>query len=193
MGIGTLNIILLAAGAIVSVVSYIMPEMGSELEQIDPEVTKKQIRELIDKEMKDVKSQVSDIVEETSQYSVEKTERALERLTNEKINAVSEYTDTVMEDIHKSHEEVVFLYDMLNSKHEDLKETASAVSAGVKEARVVEEALANASSQAETTLAEQKKSESRKGRGVEESRSNDMSDDESAQSEEQLEGEVFHS
>ena len=130
MGIGTLNIILLAAGAIVSVVSYIMPEMGSELEQIDPEVTKKQIRELIDKEMKDVKTQVSDIVEETSQYSVEKTERALERLTNEKISAVSEYTDTVMEDIHKSHEEVVFLYDMLNSKHEDLKETASAVSAG---------------------------------------------------------------
>ncbi|MBR6316128.1 MAG: hypothetical protein IKR58_03910 [Lachnospiraceae bacterium] len=195
MGIGTLNIILLAAGAIVSVVSYIMPEMGSELEQIDPEVTKKQIRELIDKEMKDVKEQVSDIVEETSQYSVEKTERALERLTNEKINAVSEYTDTVMEDIHKSHEEVVFLYDMLNSKHEDLKETVSAVSAGVKEARVVEEALANASSQAENTLAQQKKSESRKDRMVSESLGNDRSEEEEAgaQEQEQVEGEVFHS
>ncbi|MCR5418197.1 MAG: hypothetical protein K6E84_04705 [Lachnospiraceae bacterium] len=130
-----LNIILLIAGAIVFIVSFIMPEMGSELEQVDPQLTRKQIRDMIDKEMGTVKDQVSEIVEETSNYSVEKTERALERLTNEKISAVSEYSDTVLEDIHKSHEEVMFLYDMLNNKHEDLKETASEVSTSVKKAK----------------------------------------------------------
>ena len=65
---------------------------------------------------------------------MEKTERGLERLTNEKMTAVSEYAQTVLEDIHKNHEEVMFLYDMLNNKHENLKETATEVSMAVKEA-----------------------------------------------------------
>ena len=58
-----LNIILLIAGAIVFIVSFIMPEMGSELEQVDPQLTRKQIRDMIDKEMGTVKDQVSEIVE----------------------------------------------------------------------------------------------------------------------------------
>gem|GEM_PF-88086 len=166
-----LSIVLIAAGAIIFIISFIMPEMGSELDQIDPQLTRKQIKEMIDKEMTGVRDQVSEIVEETSNYSVEKTERALERLTNEKISAVSEYSDTVMEDIHKSHEEVMFLYDMLNNKHEDLKETASAVSASVKEARVAEEALQNASMEVRS----------------------DIMKEEPAEEEEQAEEQAFHS
>lgn len=73
-------------------------------------------------------------MDETVHYSMEKTERGLERLTNEKMTAVSEYAQTVLEDIHKNHEEVMFLYDMLNDKHENLKETATEVSMAVKEA-----------------------------------------------------------
>ena len=86
--------------------------------------------------MKNVRSQVADAVDETVHYSMEKTERGLERLTNEKMTAVSEYAQTVLEDIHKNHEEVMFLYDMLNNKHENLKETATEVSMAVKEASV---------------------------------------------------------
>lgn len=52
------------------------------------------------------------------------------------MTAVSEYAQTVLEDIHKNHEEVMFLYDMLNNKHENLKETATEVSMAVKEASV---------------------------------------------------------
>ncbi len=152
----SIQIILIIAGAIIFIISFIMPEMGSELEQVDPELTQKQIKDMIRKEMGSVKDQVSEIVEETSNYSVEKTERALERLTNEKISAVSEYSDTVMEDIHKSHEEVMFLYDMLNNKHEDLKQAVSEVSASVKEARVTEEALQNASMDAKSEISREK-------------------------------------
>ncbi len=149
---GALEIILIIAGAMIFIISFIMPEMGSELEQVDPQITKKQISDMIEKELKDVKEQVSEIVDETSTYSVEKTERALERLTNEKITAVSEFSETVLEDIHKSHEEVMFLYDMLNTKHEDLKEEASKVSASVKAAREAREELETASEQAVDTL-----------------------------------------
>ena len=41
--------------------------------------------------MKNVRSQVADAVDETVQYSMEKTERGLERLTNEKMTAFADY------------------------------------------------------------------------------------------------------
>ena len=100
------------------------------------QLTQEKLQELLQEEMKNVRSQVADAVDETVHYSMEKTERGLERLTNEKMTAVSEYAQTVLEDIHKNHEEVMFLYDILNNKHENLKETATEVSMAVKEASV---------------------------------------------------------
>ena len=73
-------------------------------------------------------------MEETSEDVVEKAERSLERLTNEKIMAVNEYSDTVLQEIHKNHEEAMFLYDMLNNKHANIKDTVSKVDKAVKAA-----------------------------------------------------------
>ena len=130
----TLEILLLILGAVIFIASFIVPESKSELDAADRQLTQEKLQELLQEEMKNVRSQVADAVDETIHYSMEKTERGLERLTNEKMTAVSEYAQTVLEDIHKNHEEVMFLYDMLNNKHENLKETATEVSMAVKEA-----------------------------------------------------------
>lgn len=130
----TLEILLLILGAVIFIASFIVPESKSELDAADKQLTQEKLQELLQEEMKNVRSQVTDAVDETVHYSMEKTERGLERLTNEKMTAVSEYAQTVLEDIHKNHEEVMFLYDMLNNKHENLKETATEVSMAVKEA-----------------------------------------------------------
>ena len=130
----TLEIILIVLGAIVFVASFVVPETKSELEEVDKQLTKEQIQEMLKEEMKQVQQQVSDVIDETVTYSVEKSERAIERMTNEKIQAISEYSGTVLTDIHKNHEETMFLYDMLNDKHENLKTVASEVSKAVKEA-----------------------------------------------------------
>lgn len=132
----TLEILLLILGAVIFIASFIVPESKSELDAADKQLTQEKLQELLQEEMKNVHSQVADAVDETVHYSMEKTERGLERLTNEKMTAVSEYAQTVLEDIHKNHEEVMFLYDMLNNKHENLKETATEVSMAVKEASV---------------------------------------------------------
>ena len=132
----TLEILLLILGAVIFIASFIVPESKSELDAADRQLTQEKLQELLQEEMKNVRSQVADAVDETVHYSMEKTERGLERLTNEKMTAVSEYAQTVLEDIHKNHEEVMFLYDMLNNKHENLKETATEVSMAVKEASV---------------------------------------------------------
>ena len=127
-------ILTLILGAVIFIASFIVPESKSELDAADRQLTQEKLQELLQEEMKNVRSQVADAVDETVHYSMEKTERGLERLTNEKMTAVSEYAQTVLEDIHKNHEEVMFLYDMLNDKHENLKETATEVSMAVKEA-----------------------------------------------------------
>lgn len=132
----TLEILLLILGAVIFIASFIVPESKSELDAADKQLTQEKLQELLQEEMKNVRSQVADAVDETVHYSMEKTERGLERLTNEKMTAVSEYAQTVLEDIHKNHEEVMFLYDMLNNKHENLKETATEVSMAVKETSV---------------------------------------------------------
>ena len=47
----------------------------------------------------------------------------MERDTNEKIMAISEYSDSVMEKLEKMNHEVTFLYSMLGDKHTQLNET----------------------------------------------------------------------
>lgn len=130
----TMEIILLIAGGIIFTLSFIIPVKKEEVSEGTKELVKEEIRELVEEEVGEIKGKVSDIVEETVNYSVEKTERSLERLSNEKIMAVSEYSDTVLEEINKNHTEVMFLYDMLNDKHQNLKAVVSEVEKAVKEA-----------------------------------------------------------
>ncbi len=113
------EIVLLILGAVFFTVSFFIPDNRKEEERI----TEEEIKALIEKEMEAAKSRIDDMVEETVNYSVEKTERALERLSNEKIMAVDEYSETVLKKINDNHNEAVFLYDMLNDKDEKLKNT----------------------------------------------------------------------
>ncbi len=57
---------------------------------------------------------------------LERGERELEKLTNEKIMAVEEYSGAVLEQIARNHQESMFLYDMLNEKYEELKKSLRA-------------------------------------------------------------------
>lgn len=136
-----LEIVLLAGGAIIFVLSFLIPAKGRNSEEALG-LAREEIKELVAGEMGQIKSQVDGTVDEAIIYAMEKTERSLERLSNEKIMAVSEYSDTVLAEIHKNHQEVMFLYDMLNDKHINLKNTASEVDKTAKEAEAaVKEAV----------------------------------------------------
>ena len=129
-----LEVILLIVGIVIFIGSFLLPAGRSDAARIDTDAAKQEIHGLIEEEMKTVRAQVQDKVEETSEDVVEKAERSLERLTNEKIMAVNEYSDTVLQEIHKNHEEAMFLYDMLNNKHANIKDTVSKVDKAVKAA-----------------------------------------------------------
>ncbi|MCR5654323.1 MAG: hypothetical protein K6G07_01605 [Lachnospiraceae bacterium] len=135
-----LEIILLILGVVIFIASFIIPEqMGGDKDATDVSVSGEMIDAMIDEKMKDAKSTLKDTVDETVNYAVEKSERSLERLSNEKIAAVSEFSETVMSDIHQSHQEVLFLYDMLHDKQKNLHDTvieADKAEAAVKEAQI---------------------------------------------------------
>ncbi len=132
-----MEIILLVIGVAVLLTGFIIPEKGDGDTRVNKELAKAEIKELVDEEMKEIKQQVDDTVEEAVSYAMEKTERSLERISNEKIMAVNEYSDTVLAEIHKNHQEVMFLYDMLNDKHTSLKQTATVVEKKAKEAEAI--------------------------------------------------------
>lgn len=130
---GILEIVLLLIGGAIFVAGFVIPVKKEEVSEETKTLAKKEIEDMVAKEMEGIRSHVDDVVGEAVEYSMEKTERSLERLSNEKIMAVNEYSDTVLQEIHKNHEEVMFLYDMLNDKHTNLKNTVTEVNRTVKE------------------------------------------------------------
>lgn len=132
-----IEILLLIIGVCVFLFSFLVP--GKEKTDLSQtrELAKEEVKELVAGQMQEIKQQVDDTVEEAVAYAMEKTERSLERISNEKIMAVNEYSDTVLAEIHKNHQEVMFLYDMLNDKHSNLKQTATVVEKKAKEAEAM--------------------------------------------------------
>lgn len=122
---GIMEIVLIILGVVVFVGSFLLPAGQKANSESDSQMSEELIHEMVEKEMESAKTQIGDIVDETIIYAMEKTERSMDRLTNEKMLAVNEYSDTVLEEINKNHKEVIFLYDMLSDKHENLKSTVS--------------------------------------------------------------------
>lgn len=157
---GMLEIILLIAGGIIFALSFLIPFKAEEISKETKELVEDEVKSMVNKEMDGMKSRIEDIVDETVNYAMEKTERSLERISNEKIMAVNEYSDTVLEDINKNHKEVMFLYDMLNDKHQNIKNTVSEVEKTVKEAeQTAKEAIREAESVKETEEGKAEKEE----------------------------------
>ncbi|MDR0949210.1 MAG: hypothetical protein LBM69_06825 [Lachnospiraceae bacterium] len=129
-----IEIILLILGLLTFVVSFFLPGGSKDAATVDGKLLKGEIQKVLTKEIEDIKTHVEGVTEEAIEYSMEKTERALERISNEKIMAVSEYSDTVLGEINRNHKEVMFLYDLLSDKQKSIKLTMAQLLRSVKEA-----------------------------------------------------------
>lgn len=118
-----MEIALLILGIIVFVASFIVPETMYTPDEETVKLSEDKINEMVDGKIRDAKDQIQDTIDETITYAMEKAERSLERVSNEKITAVSEFSETVLSDINKNHQEVMFMYDMLHDKQKNLRET----------------------------------------------------------------------
>ncbi|MCR5233333.1 MAG: hypothetical protein K6E53_05435 [Lachnospiraceae bacterium] len=113
--------------------SFIIKDRESSDQIFDEDVIRDQVRRITDRELDGMNLKVKEATESSIEYAMEKAERGLEKISNEKIMAVSEYSNTIMEEINKSHKEVMFLYDMLTDKQTDLKNTVRKAEATARE------------------------------------------------------------
>lgn len=119
----TLEIILLIIALIFIIVSFLISEKFTGNKE--SALPKEDIRELVSKEIETMKSRMDTNLEEAVDTTLDRTYRDLEKVSNEKIMAVNEYSDSVLGEIQKNHKEVIFLYNMLSDKEEKLKRTVS--------------------------------------------------------------------
>ncbi len=80
-------------------------------------------------QVEELEAQLSELKEEI----IVRTDDDLSRISNEKILAVGEYSDQILEKIRKNHEEVVFLYNMLSEKEKEIKTTVREIDASRKQ------------------------------------------------------------
>lgn len=119
---------LLVIGAVFVVASFFLAEKISPKELTKmAELSEKELKTLMEKELDKAEGRVEDAIDSAIDGSLIKVERALDKETNEKIMAINEYSDTVMTDLNKTREEVLFLYSMLNDRHDELTKTAGDV------------------------------------------------------------------
>ncbi|MGN0342641.1 MAG: DUF6115 domain-containing protein [Roseburia sp.] len=120
------EIILILCGLVLMVGSFMVTEKlsGKELNRI-AELSENEIKTILEKKLSEAENKIDDQIEEAIEGSVNRVERSLDKTTNEKMMAIHEYSDTVVEEINKTHNEIMFLYSMLNDKHGELTELAA--------------------------------------------------------------------
>lgn len=95
-----------------------LPETETELTEAEQELVRRRVDEIIEQQLGDLS---------------ERTEAQLDKISNTKILELNEYADTVLGEINKNHNEAVFLYDMLNEKTKEVKNTVRDVNTAKKE------------------------------------------------------------
>ncbi len=116
-----LEIIMLIMGIIIIIVSSRMvsrPDKDKKSDLFDNSKNEPYIQEelsLLEKQQRESLSSISeDIIAKTDDY--------LSKISNEKIMAVNDFSNQILEQITSNHEEVIFLYNMLNNKEKEIKE-----------------------------------------------------------------------
>lgn len=127
-----MGIVLLVVGALLFVASFLVPDDRRDLGKSAKAMGLKLDR-MIDERVEQVKGRLSDVAGAAREEEEQRAKRELERLTNEKIMAIEDYSKVVMDEIEKNHQEVMFLYDMLDNKSSDLKNTIRKADAVKKE------------------------------------------------------------
>lgn len=78
-----------------------------------------------EKEEEMVREQVEAILNDEREQMLAETTDSLNRKSNEKIMEFDEFSSQILEKINRNHEEVVFMYNMLNEKQRELREAAA--------------------------------------------------------------------
>ena len=112
-----LEIVLIIMGTAIFGISFFMTEKlsSSDVEYIK-KISEKEINIILEKELTNAKDVIDDRIKEKVDDGIEEIERATDKDTNDKLLSMNEFSDTVLDSMNRSNDEVVFLHRMLNEK-----------------------------------------------------------------------------
>ena len=120
-----MEVFLLLIGCIFLIGSFFVTEKlsSSEFGKL-VEASRDELRKVMDREISGAENRLDETFQKKLGEVSVLAERAMEKEANEQVMQIHEYSETVLESIHKNHEEVMFLYSMLNDKHKDMTSMA---------------------------------------------------------------------
>lgn len=122
---GAMEVFLIITAVIVIAVSFCIKEKSDKNEdekKSGQDEVKAVTQEMIKEEIQNQLAMISDNM-------LENTEAKLDKIANQKIMAVGNYSEDVLKNIEENHNEVMFLYNMLNDKETTLKNTVRDIEA----------------------------------------------------------------
>ena len=136
-------LLLIVVGLAIIIVSFFLSEKVMDKKEIatedTPKVNEEYLNQLLEDNKKQLQSESEKIVEDTINTELNRVDEQLAHISNEKIMAVNEFSEQLLGKIEENHKEVVFLYDMLNEKENEMK----AFVQEIDKSKVVLEELAN--------------------------------------------------
>ena len=119
---GPMEISLIIIGVVILVASFLIKDRTEEEKLQSTQEVKNITQEMIKEEVQNQLAMLSDDV-------LEHAESKLEKLATQKIMDVGNYSEDVLKNIEDNHNEVRFLYNMLNDKETTLKHTVRDIEA----------------------------------------------------------------
>ncbi len=117
------EIIILIAGLVFLVASFFFGGKNTPPEMVDVGAEIKKIKEAAVLHENEVGERVKDLIENECTRAAADAQERLSKISNDKIIAIDEYASQVLERIENNNQAVVFLYDMLQKKDEEMKST----------------------------------------------------------------------
>lgn len=116
----TWEVILLVAGFVCLCVSFFIAR-SSDTSGEDYQDSLSSSAVWTEKEEQMIRNRVAKLLEERQTDLIDKTTEELNHLCNDKIIAIDEFSRPLLEKIENNHQEVVFMYNMLNEKEKEIK------------------------------------------------------------------------
>lgn len=119
-----IEIVLIVIGCIIIMISF---RLIGKSDHDTSEMSEEKKLQLTEENEKEIKDRINELVNEVCEDAIVKTDDYLSKISNEKIMSVNEFSDQILEKINTNHQEVVFLYHMLNDKEEELKKAVAEI------------------------------------------------------------------
>jgi uncharacterized protein YbjQ (UPF0145 family) len=153
-----IEILLIIIGVIFLLGSFMIKDQlsGKDLDQIS-KLSENDLKLIIQRQLKNADADLDAAIEAKMDEALSISVRAMEKTSNEKIMAINEYSDTVLDSMDKTHNEIMFLYSMLNDKHKELTDLAGELSSFAGQMRATEDAALKKLAQTAEKLGEDMK------------------------------------